>query len=552
MVRIVSDGGANRKAAFQGFVVEGDWKFSAAQAGCRITCAGMTQRLLRDQVCVGRHMLGANGSEGLYRTLPCRFNAHGRPNCSDKLAGTYACGGSAARAFTYDGDPDGTYWTGFQAVVYLLAVYNRTDLGAATWSANPTFSAALSGDTRPVYADCEWLSAWDALAAVCDAAGYDAWEAFTMNGDDVVSTIHVAKRDEGTLRQLRHQALPAEGPANLDDTTNLFSASIAESVASCVTAPLIVGSAPRRSCYIRLYRAWDKKFEDQINRLERFRVILPADKTNNYHRYYVVGGAEHKLGYENAYRRWDANTDGRYTHDLNLAEADVASACGFDTGTWPRMPYPPLPNTDLLGHDLPHRFELWMDGLNGWQPTGGFQVMADRLGIYINTENLADWEDHDMMTRLLDDPNAAFYLACEVASPQRKVLQATRRASAGTAFTTVAAFDRGILNENIKGTAKSKDAVGAKWKEEYPIIAAMVQDVCEDRMVEASFELPWPEVEISLGDRLEKIEGIEYSLRSNSGAASRWPRVVGIELNLDVDSYNTQYTLSTDRKMPVR
>jgi len=78
--------------------------------------------------------------------------------------------------------------------------------------------------------------------------------------------------------------------------------------------------------------------------------------------------------------------------------------------------------------------------------------------------------------------------------------------------------------------------------------AMRIREVAQDRAIEATIELPWPDDSIQIGDRIEKLKGLEYAFGVNAGKARRYPRVIGLTYNLSPANYNTQIVLETERK----
>jgi len=286
-----------------------------------------------------------------------------------------------------------------------------------------------------------------------------------------------------------------------------------------------------------------------------------------------VGGAEFQ-DYRYVGRRWDANTDRLYpavTYGEQIGNGlDMGLEVDGDEGSWPIMAHKPLPAIDrqVYGSDVA---AFWSPdgGATHW-PLRGFHVAADRLGIYITQPNLADIRYGDKKDRatknffksLVDDYGAVrVWLVCSVAHPVRSVCESSRRTTAGTRFATARAIDRGQAGDVLTvkpdpnspwyGQAGGSGVGSLDRSGELDVIASLVQDAMEDRFVEASIELPWPESAISLGDRVERIGGIDYKLGVNAGPAARYPRVVRLILNLTPQTYDTQICLDTDRQAGV-
>jgi hypothetical protein len=544
---------------FSGFVVEPDWNYQASGGECILVAMGRAQRLLADVPVYGRWMYAADNTAFHATGLPCDFNAGGRPNRSDK---------STTPRFTYDGDPAAVWWSATDAMRYLTSHYNS----AEAWLANPTFTAAQQADTRPISILAEGLSLWEAMAAAAGAGRYDVWEQYSYSGGQVAGAIRYQSRRAGTAYEIRHQvANSVRQPVSLYGT-NSFAARVAESVASCITAPVVLGARKITELSVYLWPIW-QPFTPWYDAAADGPMILENDAVTTYSRRYVVGG-EDFADYQNIGRLWDANTDRYYPAATYGAAAgaglDMGYAVDGEANSWPIMPHKPLPLITRTQHGA-DAVAFWSpDAGAHYYPLRGFRVQADRLGIYITQPNLANityGDKKDKATKnffaalVANYANVRVYLRCCVASPTRAVLTKKRRTSAGTRFTTATAFDRGQAGEELAIIADPNDpwygkpAVAGQndWNDRMrlELFADNVQDAAEDRFVEASFELPWPESAISLGDTVQRISGIGYSLGTNAGSALRYPRVVRMILNLTPQTYDTQICLDTDRQAEV-
>jgi len=568
MVELTGDQPSGRVGAFSGFVVEAEWDYQASGGTCGVVAMGRAQRLLADVPVYGRWMNNGNGELFHATGLPCDFNAGGRPNRRDRAeASGPELNGAVTPLFTYDGDPAAMWWSATDAAQYLLAHYNL----AETWLANPAFTSEQLADTRPITAAVEGQSLWEALAAVAGAGGYDVWEEYFWADDEVDGEIRYQRRGAGSAYEIRHQQTAPARPAVTLKETNSFSARVAESVASCIAAPVVLGARRLTELSVFLFPIWTPLAVAYAPATDG-PMILENDSDTPYARKFVVGGAEH-ADYQFIGRRWDANTD-RYYSAAVYGEfigqgLDMGLAVDGEAGSWPLMPHRPLPLISRLAHGV--------DVLAYWSPDAGehtyrlegFRVLRDRLAIQITQPNLADIRYGDKADKaaqnffaalVADATKVQVHLRCSVAGPARSRFVGARRTAAGTQFATARAFDRGQAGgvRTVKpdqkapwygwasGAAGSTDESGDLSK-----IGAMIQDAAEDRAIEASLELPWPETAISLGDRIERIAGIDYKLGVNAGPALRYPRVVRLILNLTPQTYDTQIIVDTDRQAGV-
>jgi len=276
--------------------------------------------------------------------------------------------------------------------------------------------------------------------------------------------------------------------------------------------------------------------------------------------------------YRDVGRLWVANEDGAY-NALGLTRPDIPPLCDHAGTKWPAMPLRPLPLLTMAagGQRRTRALLQWnYPGGGGRTFPAAWQILSDRLGVWISQRNLADVvggldEEQHNLFQLLVDAAVSFRLTCTIAAPMRASHHCTRRATAGSAATTSRIFDRGSLGAHRERCTTStyfksalpadttEDDAGAAVDQDADLkrLAYAIRDAEEDRHVEATLEVPWPEPAISLGDRIERIEGIEVPLAVNAGAAARYPRVIGWRWNLTAETYDTQLVLDTWRQAGV-
>ncbi len=575
---------ADREVLFIGFVVDVDHSHSRREESVIITAASNAFRLKRDIVVAGRYMLNQKTGEedtkvAHYRGLPCHFNAGGKPNRHPVLQEDLAEFGAPDRGvavFTFDGDPNAVWWSKLDVHDYLMWTYNERQ----TWLSNDTFTAAAyaAAEGGPsvmthVEVAVEGMDLWSALAAVGERAGDDVYEQFSFGeSTGLTSTIQIVAKHTGALRTVKHQPVNVDGtPQKLNPAlTNLFSSAISESTTSCITRPTIVGGPPLREITIELGKAWDP---DLIDLEEEDAILSTAaggkpDSTETYCKQYIIGGADFAK-YCGVGRLWDANTDDKYSSaPYSLTVTDVAPLAGDEALSWPKMPHKPLPClTRLAKHSfaasVDSYLELTVDGGTNWYGLTGYKVLPDRLGVYLTTANLADivlGGGDNFFVRLTDDgANVKLRLTCTVAGPHRSSVVPDARITAGTHFAQTAFFDLGSLGTEKKRSESSRfyglgaagpaaDETGTDYLAYLTAAAAKIQDIAEDRLIEASLPIEWPDPSIWLTDQVERIEGIEYDLQTNAGAGKLAPRVVQRTFLLRAETYCTQITLDTDRK----
>ncbi len=578
-VAVVSDHGAestpDRPAVsellFTGHIADVEFSFDAkGNESCIVTANGYPHRLAygRDYLAYGRHMQSKGGDLTLYSGLPCIFNAAGKPNC---IAGAYDGQGAPTTVprFTYESDPAATWWTAIEAIEYLLWNYNADE----TWLINPEFSNEQRTDSPVILIDVDGLGLWAALAKVADHGGYDVYESLGINADDggFENYIQMTKRGSGAELILDHQPPNADGslPILNPAKTNLFAAKIAEATASCVTCPVVAGGRDLSEITIELGQAWDP------SDLASIAIIEPgqekADATNTYCKRYWTGGSQFP-SYANVGRLWDANTDGYFSGSpYNLSVPDVGQYVEEQTGVWPAMPYQPIRMLSRLAATPAHSgvqyfVEFTVDNGTSWYRLKGTHVFPDRLAVYLTVDNLAAiYPDggavgtDDLYTKLKEGAsNVKVRLTCCITSPHRRIAAPARRATAGTAFATAYWFDKGKtgqVRQRLSGTRFASAGIPANTAAEttrLDDIAVKLQDLNEDKLLEASLTIEWIEADdAQLCMVVKKIGGIGVDLSTNAGAARRYPRIVRRQFNLDPERIQTILTVDTHRQSPV-
>lgn len=568
MIAIVSDHDVeeidDRLTPFGGFIVDVDWTFDSSQK-LTVTAASLAYRLRRDAqyMVYGRYMYDKSLAVQRFSGLPCVFNAGGKPN---RHANPHINSpGTLVYLFTYDDDPDGEYWTPTQILEYLQWMHNTDQ----TWLTNHYFTGADIKCDERVEVAVEGVSLWEAFGVAGDRLGYDIFERFTNVDGFPASSLVCLRRHTGPELVIDHQPVDSAGsfPTVDIDKTNLFSASVAESVTSCIAAPIVAGGVDLYEVTVELGKAWDS------SRLDATGIVyanVDDQPTVQYVKRYTTSGSDFRL-WSDVGRLWDANTDGRYSGTpYSLTIADMAQLAGQAAGTWPQMPYKPRPcitriAASAYASTAERLVEITFDGGTNWYPLSGYKVLPDRLGVWISTKNLAaltkpggNQSTENLFYMLANSPaSVKLRLTCTVAGPNRNIVTPERRSSAGTMFSQSAFYDRGALGQartiaagsRFSGASLAADTVTETDADAaLAKLASSVQDFAEDRSIEAAIPIEWPDPAIEIGYQITEIRGIAYPLRTSAGAAKRYPRVVGRTLLLTPDSYATQLTLDTDRK----
>lgn len=572
----------DRSCPFLGFLTDADWRFDENER-LILTACGPAFRLHRDVRVYGRAMVSLSGLLRHYSAMPCVFNAGGRPNRTKSRVTLPTPLGSDGRMtemylFTHDRDKQAEFWTPSDIFDYLQFVWNPQE----TWIVNCDFDPAARDDSVAPEVAVEGLSLWEALAAAGDKCGYDVIEWIANDGTgNPVSRIRLVKRGQGNRVILRHQPVGQDGNFQTLSVpeTNLFSASIAESVASSVTCPIVAGGAALVEIAVPLYPAWDPallaEFEGAAAQPGHEDVYPEPD----YVKRYCTGGTDF-VKYRAVGRLWDANTDGRYSQaPYNAPEVPDMGGFAGQAGLWPAMPYRPLSPLAMLSQVVK---DCSMAPIVQWKPldaetwydlAGCVRIFPDRLGAYISVDNLASILPilktdpvynpppnlrstnvfMDNFFAMLKGVGIQMRMTCVVESPARNMLIPKRRATAGTAFATTDWFDREQLGQ-VRLQMPSSSLAGqgdpdvTLESEAIAQAAGRIQDANEDRSIEASITLEWPDPTVNLTDCIERIAGIAVDLGTNSGPARRFPRVVGRAFDFTPEGYNTALQLDTFRK----
>ena len=570
MVAIVGDGpDGSRDCPFIGFIQDVDWQMSGTVT---VTAAAQATRLLQDVLVWGRWMrLEDQATDVWLSGLPCHFNAGGKPN---RYPGTFP-GDTADLRFAYDGDPAAEYWTGPQAVRYLLEQYNKDE----TWLTNGDADAEWGLPPRTPLLDCnvEGANLWEALAEVGAKSGADVWEKISAATGGFTSTVKVQGKHAGPAKFLNHAAMEGGqfAPADLK-TTNLFECSIAESTSSCLTRPVVAGGRTIVEVTFELVKAFNPVEDDEAVQATN---NSPNIRDRDWWKKYATTGELFRRGlFTECGRLWDANTDGQYTNNgMGRDIPDVDALADFTECPIPLMPFKPLPvltSTAFSGAGSGDVVvEMTLDAGNTWFSVSEYDVLPDRVGIRLTMENpksllkpkAVDPAKDNYWTILAETPsNVRMRMTCSIALPVRAwAWPAANAGSAGTAFETMAFLDKGsaggfryrasssILKDS-GGTVNASDEQSMSESNVLMQTARRVQGASEGRLIEGNMAIEWPDEDIHLGDCIAKINGIEYSLGSNAGPAKIFPRVVGRTLHLTADTMNMSLLLDTDRKAGIR
>ncbi len=202
---------------------------------------------------------------------------------------------------------------------------------------------------------------------------------------------------------------------------------------------------------------------------------------------------------------------------------------------------------------------LW-DGTGTWQPVnGGFELLKDRLGIWINVPNPNSWNiqaskvagmpySSGIVKGVEDQANAgakrfSLRLTCVIEGDHVLAATADRRPSSPTNYT--------ILRHVDARDRYSRHVVAAKSEFNTSSTALVVRDDSTDALSEAitrrtvgesgevagSVVIPRFTQAYRIGDRICSIQGRDLSLKTNAGAPTEegevFPAVVGLTWEFD-------------------
>jgi len=568
-------------AWFCGFVADCDITFSGGQdETATVTAIGSSARLARDCVIYGRFMYQHNPPTDvlLYTALATHFNPGGVPNKHPLKCTTLTGEGVPAAGlpvFTFDGDLLAEWWTLGDVLEYLSYFANPDEL----WISNPDATLwpqdSYADDAR-ISLDVTGMLALAAMAAACDLAAWDLAERCADDGKSAELIVTPRGRGNRAIIQRQKPAKDGERPQLDFGETNLFTASLAESTVACVTRPTVAGGRDIYQITITLKKAWVPT-RLSYNSDWDFEVSVP--NADEYARKFVTTGLDHE-NYADVCRLWDANTDGRYGDaPWSYATQDMGEVFGFDAGKWPHIPYRPLPllttvSVEVIDVELETVVkppsceavvEITFDGGTNWRVLEGWTLARDRLAVMLTRENLAEidtlltgetdpadyffacWKDYNGSYN-----NVKVRLTCCVESPYRAIERPARRTTAGTGFETTEWFDKGELGQYRHCAASSVLGGDEAWSDEADGTAAIeaaaekIQDVLEDRTIEALLPLEWLEGAPQLTDVVESILGLDYALPISRGLDLVYPRVVA--RTLDFQNWSCALSLGTERK----
>lgn len=547
-----------------------------------------------------RHSDAPQDGHAVHVQLPARFNPDGKPNCTPDGADVEHFDASTRYPVfidhDLDRDPDPrTYWTVGKLVRYILAVHNDQSfvknpdfdrLDAQLQSKGPPPGAnPMGGGTAAdvVVRDYDATNKpWpEALSEQLGLAGFGMRFVTAEEADGSPrSEIEVYRKDADSGGPLRDLLLSRPGSGLNPARCNVASLHLRRDTRSIVNA-VTVETAQRRveaSFVLAPGFAPAPGDESAAQRIRFLRSNLAAGdgEDRRMYRYYVADEAGDG--------HWKASTSSWSESALDLSELFPNDDEGNPTYVRRlRAGSADLVSRDAEGRPLRSQLALsrdytgsspglW-DGTGHWQPIeGGWQLLEDRLGIYVLAEDPDAWAIGDFTGDHPQEPSRTLRGVTSQANPRepstRFVLRLTTvieddlvvpasadsRPASPTSFTRrrrVDARDHFAL-ETI--SARSQYNLDPE-----PRIARddTERAIAWARQLRAAYELP-PTVgsatlpglvtAYSVGDRVARIDGRDVALQTNvgeaQGEAPAYPTVSAVVWDFSDDRQATTLEIS--------
>lgn len=532
--------------------------------------------------------------------LPVRFNPDGRPNCSPDGADVERADASARHPVfldpDIDRDPDPrTYWTLGKFVRYILGTSNDQvfvknpdfdRLDALLQSKGPApGSTPIGGGTAAdiVIRDYDATNKpWpEALAAQLELAGFGMRFVTGEGGDGSPrSEIEIYRKDADAGGPLRDLLLLRSGSSLNPARCNVASLRLRRDTRAIVNA-VTVETAQRRveASFVLAPGFIPSPGDESASRRVRFlrSNLATADgEDRRKYRYYVADEAGDG--------HWDASTATWSQRALDLDDLFPADDEGGPTYVRRlRAGSATLVTRDAQGRPLQAQLaisrdytgpapSLW-DGTGNWQPVvGGWQILEDRLGIYIIAEDPESWAIGDYTGSHPQEPSRTLRGVTSQANPTapntRFVLRLTTvieddlmlpasvdsRPASPTSFTRrrrVDARDHFAL-ETVAAHSLHNPASEAKTMrddtERAVAWARQLRSAHELPPTVGSATLPGLVTAYRVGDRVARIDGRDVALQTNVGEAQgetpAYPTISAVSWEFSDDRQSTLIELS--------
>lgn len=523
--------------------------------------------------------------------LIVRFNPDGRPNATPEGADAVGESGLAYPTFLDPlviREPDlRRHWTLAMAIRYLCGRHNPTQ----EYVRNPNFdamdgllenraprpSSSFSPDDPGSYDGRALLVAdypatgkpWpEAIHDLLEPNGFGMAFRLEAGADgEPVTALEIFRRDDGTAGSSGDLFLQQRGEPLDTNRTNLGAARLARDTAGIANAFVVESGPVRYEATFVLAPGFPVAAGDaaDASALKAFDRNAPEFSKANRDRYRLYV--------------FDETGEGHWSWDAGEVAIDATSlAALFAEGRDDAPPHakrrrPPL--GELFSRDANRRPlkaqlsisrdyrgaqpGLW-DGTGTWQPVlGGFELLKDRLGIWINAANPNGWNIGASraagtpypagVVRGVEDQAVSagsrfvLRLTCVIEGDRALAATAGRRPSSPIGYTIARRVDaRGRYARHVKAAGGEFNAGSA---------SAVDRDDTDDALAEAQARrlaseagrvagtavIPRLTTAYRLGDRVRSIQGRGLSLRTNAGAPSAegevFPAVVGLTWDLD-------------------
>jgi hypothetical protein len=556
---------------------------------------------------IQRHADAPEDGDAVLVHLPARFNPDGRPNCTpDDADVEHSDASDRYPVFLdpdLDRDPDPrTYWTLGKLTRYILAVHNDQAfvknpdfdrLDALLQSIGPTPGANPVG--RGTAADVvirdydATNKPWpEALAAQLEFAGFGM--RFITSEDSngsPRSEIEVYRKDADAGGPLRDLLLSKSGTALNPARCNVSSLHLRRDSRSIVNAVTVETAQRRIEASFILAPGFTPSAGDesaaQRARFLRSNLAAAGGDDRRKYRYYVAdeAGDGHWNAATSSWSRsaldlsplFPDDEEGNPTYVKRLRPGTTTLATRDTAGR-------PLRVQLALSRDYTGREPGLWDGTGHWQPIeGGWQLLEDRLGIYIVAEDPEAWAIGEYTGSHPQEPSKTLRGVTSQANPSgpntRFVLRLTTvieddlmlpaevdsRPASPTSFTRrrrVDARDHFSLETIAAGSLHNTGAESKTARDDTERAVAWA------RQLRSAHELPptvgWATfpglvTAYRVGDRVARIDGRNVALQTNigeaQGEAPAYPTISAVSWEFHDDRQATTIELSSADLDPV-
>jgi hypothetical protein len=548
--------------------------------------------------------------------LPSRFNPDGRPNCTPDGCDVFAA--SPATRFPVFLDPDldrlpdpRTYWTLGKFVRYILGKYNNekhvknpdfTRLDALLQARAPRAGAGFvdPAETGSYTAadlvlrdfDATNLPWPDALALQLGYAGFGLRFVVGDAAGEPRHELEVYRRDGAGQDAPRDLSLPARGSALDPARCNVSALRLTRDCRSIVNAITVETRQRRVEVSVVLAPGFVPAAGDETAggrvRFLRANLSMASPEDRRKYRYYVAdeAGDGHWDGASAAWLTRALDLSGIFPDDPRGNPTHVRRLRAGSNTLISRDGQGRVLRAQLaLSRDYAGAAPALWDGSGAWQPIpGGWELLEDRLGVYVTVEDPESWPIGEYAGANPQEPSPTLRGITSQANPpasgpnRRFVLRLTTvidddlmlpadlppRPASPTRFTLRRRVDARDHFAMETVSARSLYNPGSE-----PIVVRddTARALAHAQALRASYELPPLDGQVTIpslvtalrvGDRIGRINGRDLSLRANIGGGQgegpSYPLVVGLTWDFGGDRQATVLELSDrhpdDRAVP--